>query len=277
MGVGSLQRPVLPPPSSSARQQGPRLCTSRGLHVRVNSRPASGKLPLSLYVCTQTLYFSSVRHCLANCLCHCTSVHRLCTSVRHCLANCLCHCTSVHRSHTSFSAALSGKLPLSLYVCTQTLYFSSVRHCLANCLCHCISVHRPCASLQCGIVWQTILCHCISVHRPCASLQCDIDWQTAFVTVHLYTDLTHLLVRHCLANCLCHCTSVYRPCTSFRVQHCLANCLCHCTSVHRSLTSFGCSIVWQTAFVTVHLYTDLSHLFSAALSGKLPLSLYICT
>ena len=74
-----------------------------GLHVRVNSQPASGKLPLSLYVCTQTLYFSSVRHCLANCLCYCTSVHRHCTSfsVQHCLANCLSHCTSVHRPCTS--------------------------------------------------------------------------------------------------------------------------------------------------------------------------------
>ena len=143
--------------------------------------------------------------------------------------------------------------PLGVCTCVST---PGLR--LANCLCHCTSVHRPCISLQCGIVWQTAFVT-VRLYTDFV-LQCDIVWQTAFVTVHLYTDLTHLLVRHCLANCLCHCTSVYRPCTSFRVQHCLANCLCHCTSVHRSLTSFQCSIVWQTAFVALHLYIDLSHL-----------------
>ena len=112
------------------------------------------------------------------------------------------------------------------------------------------------------------LCRCTSVHRPCTSLQCGIVWQTAFVTVHLYTDLTHLLVRHCLANCLCHCTSVHRSHTSFSAA--LSQWQTAFVTVHLytdPVHLLGCSIVWQTAFVTLHLYTDIAHLFCAALFG----------
>ena len=113
--------------------------------VRLPGSRGHACAPLGVCTCVST---PGLR--LANCLCHCTSVHRLCTSVRHCLANCLCHCTSVHRSHTSFSAALSGKLPLSLYICTQISHIFSVQHCLVNCLSHGTSVRRPCTSPQSG-------------------------------------------------------------------------------------------------------------------------------
>ena len=127
VGVGSLQSPVIPPPTSSARQQGPRLCTSR--------------------VCTCV---STPNRRLANCLCHCTSVHRPCTSLQ---CGIVWQTASVtvrlytdlvllfsaalsgklplllyirtQTLHFFFSAALSGKLPFSMYICTQTLYFST--------------------------------------------------------------------------------------------------------------------------------------------------------